>query len=95
MSKLNTETKLPQAIVSKSVFLKLNKQMEKQFSSYNIAKGSLEAYLSDYIEFDFCVQDMPGDGFTVLEYDNSKVASVEDCFAIILKKCLLETFLYR
>lgn len=85
MSKLNTNTQLPQTIVSKSVFVKLNKQIEKQFLSYNSAKGNLEAFLSNYIDFDFCVQDMAGDGFTILDYDNSKVASVEDCFEIILK----------
>ncbi|WP_163398172.1 hypothetical protein [Flavobacterium fluviatile] len=85
MNKLKTNTQLPQAIVSKSVFVKLNKQMEKQFKNYNSAKGTLEAFLSDYIDFDFCVQDMAGDGFTILDYDNSKVASVESCFEIIFK----------
>lgn len=85
MNTKENNIKLPNSIVSKLIFTKLNKEMHKQFSAYQSAKGSLEAFLSDYIDFDFCVQDMAGDGFTILDYDNNKIASVESCFKIILK----------
>jgi hypothetical protein len=72
--------------VSKSAFDKLNSNMNNNWSKYLSAKGSLEAYLSDFIDFDFSINDMPGDGFVVLDYQNDKVASVESCFKIILEK---------
>lgn len=58
--------------VSKSAFDKLNLNMNKNWSKYLSAKGSLEAYLSDFIDFDFSINDMPGDGFVVLDYQRAK-----------------------
>jgi len=86
--KLNTPQNPPlqQTAVSKSVFKKLSKDLYKKFSIYDSARVSIEAFFSDYIEFDFCVQEMAGDGFAILDYDNSKVAGLDDCFGIILKK---------
>jgi hypothetical protein len=75
-----------QTDVSKSAFDKLNLNMNKNWAKYISSKGSLEAYLSDFIDFDFSINDMPGDGFVVLDYQNDKVASVESCFKIILEK---------
>jgi len=72
--------------VSKSVFNKLYKALDKNFSLYDLARGNVEAFLSDYVDFDFCVQNMAGDGFVILDYDNSKVAGLDHCFEIILKK---------
>jgi len=72
--------------VSKSVFNKLYKALDKNFSLYDSARGNIEAFLSDYVDFDFCVQNMAGDGFAILDYDNSKVAGLDHCFEIILKK---------
>ena len=72
--------------VSKLAFDKLNLNMNINWSKYIYAKGSLEAYLSDSIDFDFSINDMPGDGFVVLDSQNDKVASVESCFKIILEK---------
>lgn len=72
--------------VSKSVFNKLSKELDKNFSLYDSARKKVEAFLSDYIDFDFCVQNMAGDGFAILDYDNNKVAGLEHCFKIIFKK---------
>ena len=89
MNKVSKKSQTKQScktLVSKSAFDKLNLNMNKNWSKYLSAKGSLEAYLSDFIDFDFSINDMPGDGFVVLDYQNDKVASVESCFKIILEK---------
>jgi hypothetical protein len=71
---------------SKSVFNRLHKALDKKFSIYDSARGNIVAFLSDYVDFDFCVQNMAGDGFVILDYDNIKVAGLDHCFEIILKK---------
>lgn len=86
MSNTPQNTHLRQTNVSKSVFTKLSKELNKNFSLFDSARGNIEAFLSDYIDFDFCVQNMAGDGFAILDYDNSKVAGLDHCFEIILKK---------
>lgn len=58
---------------------KLNK-VNKSYGEYIKAKGNLERLLSQYIDFDFSIEDMPGDGFVVLDAENASVAKVEDCF---------------
>jgi len=75
--------------VSKSDFDKLNLNMNENWSKYLSAKGSLEAYLSDFIDFDFSINDITGDGFVVLDYQNDKVVSVESCFKMILEKGII------
>ena len=77
---------LNQSRVNKSSFDKLYLNMNKNWSKYLSTKGSLEAYLSDFIDFDFSINDMPGDGFVVLDSQNNKVASVEICFKKNKKK---------
>jgi hypothetical protein len=72
--------------VSKSVFNRLYKSLNKNFSLYDSARGNIQDFLSDYVDFDFCVQNMAGDGFAILDYDSSKVAGLDHCFNIILKK---------
>lgn len=89
MTKVSKKSQTKQSCktgVSKSAFYKLNLNMNKKWSKYLSSKGNLEAYLSDFIDFDFSINDMPGDGFVVLDYQNDKVASVESCFKIILEK---------
>lgn len=75
--------------VSKSVFSTLLKKMEKTHSSYILAKGSVEEFFSKYVDFDFSIDDMPGDGFLLLDYENSRVATIEKCFEIITKNGIL------
>lgn len=86
MPKEKLNEPLQQPLVSKSVFTKLSKELDKNFSLFDSARGNIEVFLSDYIDFDFCIQNMAGDGFTILDYDNSKVAGLDHCFEIILKK---------
>lgn len=88
MENTNTvqELRFIEVVVSKSDFDKLYLNINKSWSKYLSTKGSLEAYLSDFIDFDFSINEIPGDGFVVLDYQNDKVASVESCFKIILEK---------
>lgn len=72
--------------VSGSVFKKMLRDTEKFYSKYYSKKGGLEALLFDYVEFDFSIDFMPGDGFLLLDSDSSRVAPVEKCFEIIKKK---------
>lgn len=64
--------------------------MGKKYNTYIGSKGEVEKFLSCYIHFDFSVDFMPGDGFLLLDYENSRVAPVEKCFEIILEKGVLE-----
>lgn len=86
MTKLKTNTQLPQAIVSKSAFSKLLKKLEFGFSKYETALGAMENLFSEYVEFDFSIRDIGGDGFVLLDSENAKVANIKTCLEIINKK---------
>ena len=72
--------------VSKSAFSKLLKKLEFGSSKYETALGAMESLFSEYVEFDFSIRDIVGDGFVLLDSENAKVADIKTCFEIIKKK---------
>ena len=70
----------------KAEFNKLLKTLNKNHSKYEGSKGAIEAFLINHIDFDFSIENLAGDGFCILDYDNSRLAPLEDCFGIIKKE---------
>jgi hypothetical protein len=64
-------------------------KMNRAHSNYLSKLGAVESMLSDKIDFDFSIDYIPGDGFVVLDYDASNVASLSTCIEIIKKKGIL------
>ena len=86
MKQLKNEAESLQSCVSKSAFSKLLKKLEIGFSKYETALGAMEKLFSEYVEFDFSIRDIGGDGFVLLDSENAKVANIKTCLEIINKK---------
>lgn len=50
---------------------------------YVTATGVVEAKLTSHIEFEFGVENLPGDGFCILHVEHSIVAPLDACVKII------------
>ena len=49
----------------------------------------MELFFSDHVDFDFSIRDIGGDGFVLLDAENSRVADIKTCFTIIQNKGIL------
>lgn len=86
---INENKALSQTSVSRSVFNRLLKKLDKKYSEYTSAKGELENFFEGKVGFNYSIDYMPGDGFLLLHPDTASVCEVEKCFEIILKNGVL------
>lgn len=77
------------ARVSRSVFNRLLKKLDKKYGEYTSVKGELETFFEGKVDFNYSIDYMPGDGFLLLHPDTASVCEVEKCFEIILKNGIL------
>jgi len=61
----------------------------KAAGKYACAIGTMEAVLADKIEFEFSIDDIPGDGFCILNIESARVAPLIYCMDIIKEKKVL------
>ena len=52
-------------------------KMHKSYGKFLTDQGNLECALTEVIDFDFCIQYQGGDGFCILDYNESSVAPIE------------------
>lgn len=66
--------------------LSIARQRRKMFDAHYKAVsevGALEGMIADSVDFDFSISHQPADGFVLLRYETSDVATLDDCLDII------------
>ena len=64
---------------------KHHRKLIKAIGISQLSFGAMEVALSSFITFDFNIENMPGDGLCILNYNESRLSPLDQCIDYIIK----------